>query len=77
MPSAMRGFVAAFRPDEPALLGDDDRGAGVLAHRQHAAGGDVGVLQQIVGDELVVGGRFRIVENLGELPRDGRGAADG
>ena len=62
------GFVAAFRPDEPALLGDDDRGSRVLAHRQHAAGGDVGVLQQIISDELVVGGRFRIVENLGELP---------
>jgi hypothetical protein len=34
-----------------ALLAHDDRGAGVLAHRQHAAGGDVGVLQQIEGDE--------------------------
>ena len=30
------------------------RGAGVLAHRQHAAGGDVGVLQQVERDEAVV-----------------------
>ena len=43
------------------------RGAGVLAHRQHAAGGDVGVLQKVVGDELVVVGRLGVVEDLCEL----------
>ncbi len=50
-----------------ALLAHDDGGAGVLAHRQHAAGGDVGVLQEIIGDELVVIGCFRVVEDLAQL----------
>ena len=45
----------------------DDGGAGVLAHGQHAAGGDVGVLQQVIGDELVVRGRLRVVEDGAEL----------
>ena len=67
MPCGDRRLVVAVGPDEPALLGDDDRGAGVLAHRQHAAGGDIGVLQEVVGDELVVVGRLRVVEDLGEL----------
>jgi hypothetical protein len=39
------------------LLGLDDGGAGVLAHRQYAAGGDGSVLEQVEGDETVVGGR--------------------
>ncbi len=60
-------LVLAVGEDEAALLGHDDRRARVLAHRQNAAGGDVGVLQQIVGDELVVRGRLGIVEDLGEL----------
>ena len=64
---AERVGVAAFRPHAPALLGHDDRGAGVLAHGQHAAGGDVGVLQQIVGDEAVIVGRLGVVENGREL----------
>ena len=50
-----------------ALLAHDDRGAGVLAHRQHAAGGDVGVLQKIVGDELVVVACFLVVEDVAQL----------
>ena len=53
--------------DVLALLAHDDRGAGVLAHRQHAAGGDVGVLQQVERDEAVVRGGLRVVEDLGEL----------
>ena len=64
---AERRLVVAIGPDLAALLAHDDRGAGVLAHRQHAAGGDVGVLQQVVGDELVVRGRLGIVEDLREL----------
>ena len=62
-----RRLVAALGKDLAAFLGDHDRGARVLAHRQHAAGGDIGVLQEIVGDEPVVRGRFRVVQDLGEL----------
>ena len=58
-----RRLVVALRPDQPALLAHDDRGAGVLAHRQHAAGGDIGVLEKIEGDELVVIRRFRVLDD--------------
>ena len=67
MPSAIAASSSPSVQTSRPFLADDDRGAGVLAHRQHAAGGDVGVLQQIVGDELVVGGRLGIVEDLREL----------
>ena len=59
-----RRLVVALGPDQPALLAHDDRGAGVLAHRQHAAGGDVGVLEKIVGDELVVVRRLRVLDDV-------------
>ena len=62
-----RALVAAVGPDAAALLAHDDRRAGVLAHGQHAAGRDVGVLQQVVGDEAVVRRRLRIVEDRREL----------
>ena len=62
-----RALVLPVGEDEAALLGHHDRRARVLAHRQHAAGRNVGVLEQVVGDELVVRGRFRVVENFGEL----------
>ena len=45
-----------------ALLGGDDGGAGVLAGRQHAAGGDVGVVEQFGGDEPVVVRGLGVVE---------------
>ncbi len=48
-----------------------DRGAGVLAHRQHLAGGDVGILEEIEGDEAVVGGRLGIVEDGAKLAQMG------
>ena len=62
-----RGLVLAVGDDVAALLAHDDRGAGVLAHRQHAAGGDIGVLQKIEGDELVVVARFLVVEDRAQL----------
>ena len=62
-----RGLVVAVGDDVAALLAHDDRGAGVLAHRQHAAGGDVGVLQEVKGDELVVVARLLVVEDRAEL----------
>ena len=62
-----RRLVAAAGHHELALLRLDDRRAGVLAHRQHAAGGDDGVLQQVEGDEAVVVGRLRVVEDAAQL----------
>ena len=62
-----RRLVLAVGPDQPALLAHDDRGAGVLAHRQHAAGGDVGVLEEIKGDEAVIIGGLGVVEDGAQL----------
>ena len=62
-----RRLVVAVGDDVAALLAHDDRGAGVLAHRQHAAGGDVGVLQEVEGDELVVVAGFLVVEDRAQL----------
>jgi len=62
-----RALVGAVGEDVAALLAHDDGGAGVLTHRQHAAGGDVGVLQEVIGDELVVAGRLRVVEDAAQL----------
>jgi hypothetical protein len=62
-----RRFVLAVGPDEPALFAHDDGGAGVLAHRQNAAGGDIGVLQEVVGDEAVVVGGLGVVDDRPEL----------
>ena len=62
-----RALVRTVGEHQAALLAHDDGGAGVLAHRQHAAGGDVGVLQEVVGDELVVGARLRVVEDVAQL----------
>ena len=68
MPAREGGLVlAAFRPDPLALLGEDDRGARVLAHRQHAARRDVRVLQHVERHELVVRGGFRVVEDRAQL----------
>ena len=62
-----RGLVVAIRDDVKTLLAHDDRGAGVLAHRQHAAGGDVGVFQEVEGDELVVVAGLLVVEDRAQL----------
>ena len=62
-----RRLVVAFGPHKPALLGVDDGGAGVLTHRQHAARRDVGVLQQVVSDEAIVGGRLGVVDDFRQL----------
>ncbi len=66
-PGGDRRFVAAARHHELALLGLDDRRAGVLAHRQHAAGGDGGVLEQVESDEAVVVRRLRVIEDVAQL----------
>ena len=64
---AQRRLVVAIGEHARPLLAHDDRGAGVLAHRQHPAGGDVGVLEEIEGDELVVVAGLRIVEDIAQL----------
>ena len=66
-----RLLLVAVDPDALALLAEDDRGAGVLAHRQHAAGGDIGVLQQVQRHEPVVGdasGSSRMARSCGKMP---------
>jgi hypothetical protein len=65
-------LVAAVGEHVPPALAHHDRGAGVLAHRQHAAGRDVGVTQQVQRDEAVVRRRRWIVDNgpqLGQVLR--------
>ena len=65
-----RLLVPAGRQHVLAPLAHDDRGAGVLAHGQHARGGDVGVLEQVEGDEPVVVGGLGVVDDptqLGEV----------
>jgi hypothetical protein len=46
--------------------------AGVLAHRQDAAGRDVRVLEQVEGHESVVRRGLRVVEDRAELAQVGR-----
>ena len=60
-------LVAAAGEHELALLALDDGGAGVLAHGQHAARRDAGVLEEVEGDEAVVGRRLGILEDAAEL----------
>src|SRR5690606_32500409 len=62
-----RLLVTAPGEDELALLALDDGGAGVLAHREDAAGRDAGVLQQVERHEAVVGRRLGVVDDLPEL----------
>ena len=64
---AQRGFVVTVGDDAKTLFAHDDRGAGVLAHRQHAAGGNVGVLKEVERDELVVIAGFRVVKDVAQL----------
>ena len=58
-----RLLLVAFHPHALALLAEHQRRAGILAHRQHAARRDVGVLQQIQRDEPIVATRLRVVED--------------
>ena len=63
------GFVVAAGPDLLPFLAHDDRRARILAHGQDTACRDIGVLQQVEGDETVIVRRFRVVEDFGELPQ--------
>ncbi|OQB91308.1 MAG: hypothetical protein BWX86_02049 [Verrucomicrobia bacterium ADurb.Bin122] len=59
--------VVGAGPDLLALLGDDGRGAGVLAERQDALRGNFGVLQQREGHIAVVGAGLGVVEDRRDL----------
>ena len=58
-----RFFFITIDPDALSFLAEDDGGAGILAHRQHAARGDIGVFQQVQRDEAVIPAGLRIVQN--------------
>ena len=60
-------LVGAGRQHVLAPLAHDDGGAGVLAHRQHPAGRDVGVLEQVQGHELVVVAGLGVVDDAPQL----------
>ena len=63
-----KGFgVIAAGPDLLALLGGDLRGAGVLAERQHALRGDLGVAQHRERDGAVVVAGFLVGQDRGHL----------
>ena len=55
--------VVAAGEDPLAPLAHHDRRAGVLAHRQHAGRGDVGVPQQVERDEPVVAAALGVVDD--------------
>ena len=65
-------LVAALGEHVLPALAHDDRRAGVLAHRQHARRRDVGVLQQVERDELVVGAGLGVVDDAAQLGEVGR-----
>jgi len=70
-PARDRLAVVGAGEDALGLLAHHDRGSGVLAHRQHPAGGDVDVLEQVERDEAVVAGGLRVVDDLAQLSKVG------
>ena len=59
--------VAAVGQHVLAAFAHHDGRPGVLAHREHPAGRDGRVLEQVKGDEAVVWARLRVVEDAAEL----------
>ena len=62
-----RLFLVAIHPDALTLLSEHQRSSGVLAHRQHTASGDIGILQQIERHEPVVRAGLRVIEDGAQL----------
>ena len=60
-------FIAEAGPNVLTLFAVDDGRTGVLAQRQDALGGGLGVAQERQSDILVVFAGFRILKNLGNL----------
>ena len=67
-----RRFVAAAGPHPLALFAHDDGGARILAHGKHHTGGDIGVHQQVKGDETIVFRSFRVIDDGPQLFQMGR-----
>ena len=61
------GLVTPAGHDELALLALHDGRTGVLARREHPAGRDVGVAEQVEGDEAVVAGGLGVIQDRREL----------
>ena len=66
-PARQRLLVVGEREHVLALVADDRGRPGVLAARQHAAGGDVRVLQQLQRHEAVVVRGLGVVEDVAQL----------
>ena len=62
-------LVPPVGEDLLAALAHHDRGAGVLAHRQHPARRDVRVLQQVTRDVAVVRRRLGVIQDGPQLPQ--------
>jgi hypothetical protein len=60
-------LVAPVGEHAAAALAHDDRRAGVLAHGEHPARRDAGVLQQVARDVPVVGGGLGVVQYGAQL----------
>ena len=71
---ALREFfgIIAAGPDLLAFFAHDGGGAGVLAERQNAMGGDLGIAQHHQRDHAVIFRGCRVIENRGNL-REVRG----
>ena len=71
--------VVAGGPDLLAFFPDDGCGAGVLAEREDAVGGDFRVFEEHEGDHAVIFRGLRIAENRGDLGevRGAKGEIDG
>jgi hypothetical protein len=59
--------IVSIGPHLLTFFGEDGAGAGVLAHRENATGGDLGVFQQRVCDVAVVVGGLGVLEDRGDL----------
>ena len=60
--------IVETSPDLLALLGVDDRGAGVLAERELPFRGHLGIAKEAQGHVFVVVGGVRIAQDLSNLP---------
>ena len=65
--AGQRRLVIAVGPDGIALFSHDDSGAGILAHRQGAAGGNIGIFKQFERHEAIVVRGFGIVQDRPQL----------
>ena len=66
-PLGQRPLVRSLGEDTLPALSGNDRGPGVLTHRQDALCGNVRIAQQCFGNESIVGRGLRIVDDRGNL----------